>query len=145
MHDGHIVTRVVPEDWTDVSSRILFMPNDASWNTLGRMLDETHPKCIGILLPLVSQLHRYVYREARARGITVALVPPSNAMVLTGLMEEVPIEAVVADEHGARLFAEDLQHMGLLSRVRGWLIISPKGKESSYAPQFGVVFRDSFL
>lgn len=143
--DAGKAMRGVPEDWTNPSSPIAFVSADAPWKALGEMFDVVKPKYVGLLMPFVSQLHRYAYREARARGIVTSLVPPSNVAALTGLMEDIPIEAIVADEVSAHHFAVDLEKMGGPSLVHAWFIVSPKDVTSTFVPPSGLVFRGTFL
>ena len=109
------------------------------------MLDEVRPRALGLLLPFITQLHRTAYLEARTRSIVTGLALTTHAAALTGLMEEVPIEAVVGTEEALQDFARDVVRMGLESRVRGWLVVHPKGARPSFVAPSGETYYDEAL
>lgn len=139
------MVRLKPVCLSDGSVRIDLRPVDASWKVLGRMLDEVRPRALGLLLPFITQLHRTAYLEARARSIVTGLALTTHATALTGLMEEVPIEAVVGTEEALQDFARDVVRMGLESRVRGWLVVYSNGRHPSFVAPSGETYYDEAL
>ncbi|MEI6863800.1 MAG: hypothetical protein WCK46_00295 [Candidatus Adlerbacteria bacterium] len=116
-----------------------------SWEALGRLLDDVRPKGLGLLLPPLLQLHGLAYVEARARGIVVASTFPSQLGALTGLAREISIEAFVTTEALAREVVPHLEGLGILSSIKGWLIVTTSGEVSPYTPPKGVVVFDPLL
>lgn len=140
MQDGQqSIKRPVPVEKEGGGFVIEMRPVNFSWKGLGEMLDDVKPKGLGLLMPLASQLHWYAYTEARARGIVVGLAQPSNITALTGLVDILPIDAVVATEAAAHAFAQDLDNFGILSRIRGWYIFCPQ-ETSTFSPPSGKIF-----
>lgn len=118
---------------------------DQQWEALGRLLDDTSPKGLGLLLPPLLQLHRPAYVEARARGIVVVSTFPSQLGALTGLVREISIEALVTTGPLAREVALHLESLGILSHIKGWLIVTLSGEESAYVPPVGVSVFDQLV
>lgn len=137
--------RPMPLLRADGSFEVVWRPSDEPWSALGSMLDMVRPRGLGIVLPIAWQQHRRAYVEARARNIIIGVAPSAQAPVLTGIMEEVPIEAVVATEEGARSLEADLTAMGMLPRIRGWLIVGTGSGDTSYRAASGATFYDILL
>lgn len=127
--------RLMPD--LSVASGISVMRRDRSWADLSELFETLHPQALGIVLPFSSQLHWYAYREARTHGVMTALAIPSNVAVLTGLMEEVPIEAVVTTAAAARVFEDDLVRVNLNTHIKAWLIVDTKAGERSFVARTG--------
>lgn len=132
--------RLVPHAYADEERAACHLLR-ADWRfaALGEALDRARPRAVGMLLPFSWQLHWHVYKGASERGIRTAVAMPSNPGALTGLLRSVPIEAVVANDAGARAFHEDLKAHGLLERIRLWAVLSPKDVMSGFRAEHGDV------
>lgn len=137
--------RPTPSKSWEADADIVWRASDDPWTSLGELLQRIQPQALGILLPWASQLHRRAYVEARKLNIVSAFSLTSNVPVLTGLMEEIPIEAIVATEEAARAFEKDLIAAGMSERIRGWLIVAPHGTEQSFTARLGETVYDTAL
>ncbi len=119
-----------------------FERSDFVWEKLGATLDAHRPHGLGIMLSFAWQLHTYAYNEANKRGVVTAVAMPTNVSALSGLMKSVPIDAVLTTDEGARAFMDDLREVGMLERIKVWIIVSPKDAPSSFTAPVGVTVHD---
>lgn len=129
--------RLVPKD-IDGSFVLMKIPRELVWKELAEMLDTLLPRALGVLLPQSTQLHWYAYREARLRAIPFAPAPTANPSALSGIMQDVPIEVVVAEPEAARIFAEDATRTGIIQNIKGWLIVGAP-EHGAFNPPSGIV------
>ncbi len=137
--------RPVPAVSVDGSFEIAMREVGWRWEALGRLLDAIQAKGMGLLLPPSLQLHRYGYLEARTRNIVVVSTFPSQIGALTGLVDEISIEVIVTTQQLAPAAVQHLESLGLLSCIKGWLVVTVRGEIATFVPPSGVVVFDQPL
>lgn len=118
-------------------ARLVWGESDAPWPSFAAFLERVEPGALGMLLPWATQLHRRAYVEARRKNIVSAFSMVTNVQILTGLMDEIPVEAIIATEEAARALEADLEVMGKQTRIRGWFIILPASSEPTFFAKSG--------